>query len=53
MQKNNHRYMWRTTDHINVVRRKFADSLMRRVTASYNSIVTAIVSIAMHIISLR
>ena len=37
------------TDHINVVVRKFAYSLMRRVTASSNSIVTAM-SIAMHII---
>ena len=33
-----------STDHINVVFRKFADSLMRRVTASPNSIVSAIVN---------
>ena len=33
------------TDHINVVFRKFAYSLMSRVTASPNSIVTAIVNI--------
>ena len=32
------------TDHINVVFRKFADSLMSRVTASPDSIVTAIVN---------
>ena len=32
------------TDHINVVFRKFAYSLMRRVTASSNTIVTAIVN---------
>ena len=32
------------TDHINVVFRKFSYSLMRRVTASSNSIVTAIVN---------
>ena len=32
------------TDHINVVYRKFAYSLMRRVTASSNSIVTVIVN---------
>ena len=32
------------TDHINVVFREFAYSLMRRVTASPNSIVTAIVN---------
>ena len=33
-----------STDHINVVFRKFAYSLMRRVTASSNIIVTAIVN---------
>ena len=41
------------TDHINVVFRKFAYSLMSRVIASPNSIVTAIVNIAMHITSLH
>ena len=33
-----------TTDHINVVFRKFSYSLMRRVVASSSSIVTAIVN---------
>ena len=39
------------TDHINVVLHKFAYSLMSRVVASPNSIVTAL-SISMHIISI-
>ena len=41
------------TDYINEVLRKFSYSLMSRVVAPPNSIVTVIVNIAMHIISLH
>ena len=41
------------TDHVNVMFRKFAYSLMRRVTASSNSIVTAIVNGGEYVICIR
>ena len=41
------------TDHINVVFRKFAYSLMSRVITSPNSVLSLPLSIAMHIISLH